>query len=630
MTGTKNKLGTLRARLWWASLPLCFGGLLLFDMALRYFYRFAGSTRFLDWRAFVFSGAWCLLLTGLAALLPPLGRRVAMGIYAGFFALLTVVHGVMFNIFGKFFTFSDMNFAGDGAKFFSWSYLRLRKALIACILLAVLCLVLGAALVPGRQPGKRRWPLRVGAAGVMALSLVGVGLLHSSMLPQDDTMWWGNTFDPHSEEQAYKEFTDSNRMLLATGLYQYTVRDFLVSFGLEGSPVKLGELDSYYEERAQEVGQENEMTGAFEGKNLIMVMLESMDTWLLTPEYTPNLYRLQQEGINFANNYTPLFLSAGTFNTEFISQTGLLPSVTGLSSSVYSTNSFPFSLANLFEGAGYTANSFHSASPDIYSRGSVHVNLGFEAYNNAPTLGMEDYMLDSQLLNGYDLIAPEGQFFSYIITYSGHGPYTDELRNISDPHLEAAQAAVAQSGVTGSEANMKEYTLAVAHAMETDQFVGDLVARLEEEGRLEDTVLLFYTDHYGKYLTDKEFLYQLKGVSGESPQLYQTPCFFYLKGQQAQTVEKYVSIVDLPPTIANLFGLDVPYEYCAGDDIFGQGVGIVMFPNNAWYDGATYYASGYGGEVTPEMKEISTQVRRREQASYDTLKADYFAQRNIS
>ena len=53
----ENKLGTLRARLWWASLPLCFGGLLLFDMALRYFYRFAGSTRFLDWRAFVFSGA---------------------------------------------------------------------------------------------------------------------------------------------------------------------------------------------------------------------------------------------------------------------------------------------------------------------------------------------------------------------------------------------------------------------------------------------------------------------------------------------------------------------------------------------------------------------------------------------
>ena len=56
-----------------------------------------------------------------------------------------------------------------------------------------------------------------------------------------------------------------------------------------------------------------------------MVMLESIDTWLLTPEYMPNLYALQQQGTNFVHNYTPLFLSAGTFNTEFISQTGLLP-----------------------------------------------------------------------------------------------------------------------------------------------------------------------------------------------------------------------------------------------------------------------------------------------------------------
>ena len=83
MTGTKNKLGTLRARLWWASLPLCFGGLLLFDMALRYFYRFAGAPAFwIGGPLPVFSRAWCLLLTGLAALLPP-GARILMGISRG-------------------------------------------------------------------------------------------------------------------------------------------------------------------------------------------------------------------------------------------------------------------------------------------------------------------------------------------------------------------------------------------------------------------------------------------------------------------------------------------------------------------------------------------------------------------
>ena len=76
----KEKIRIVRGRLAWASLPLCFCGLVLFDAALRFFYRAAGSTRFLDWRAFVFTGAWSLLLTGVAALLPPLGRRIAMGV----------------------------------------------------------------------------------------------------------------------------------------------------------------------------------------------------------------------------------------------------------------------------------------------------------------------------------------------------------------------------------------------------------------------------------------------------------------------------------------------------------------------------------------------------------------------
>ena len=64
----KEKIRIVRGRLAWASLPLCFCGLVLFDAALRFFYRAAGSTRFLDWRAFVFTGAWSLLLTGAAAL----------------------------------------------------------------------------------------------------------------------------------------------------------------------------------------------------------------------------------------------------------------------------------------------------------------------------------------------------------------------------------------------------------------------------------------------------------------------------------------------------------------------------------------------------------------------------------
>ena len=43
-----------------------------------------------------------------------------------------------------------------------------------------------------------------------------------------------------------------------------------------------------------------------------------------------------------------------------------------------------------------------------------------------------------------------------------------------------------------SKEDWEEYTYAISHAMETDQFVGSLVERLETDNLLEDTVLVFF------------------------------------------------------------------------------------------------------------------------------------------
>ncbi len=617
----ENFLNKVR-RFSFLSLPLCFCSFVFLDFSLRYFYRFLGDARLLAWQPTLFTLAWSLVFTGLIALLPRLGRRIAMLVSICFFALLAVTHGVMYNIFGHFFSFSDMDFAGEGARFFSWSYFKLRKAFLLCVAGSVLIMVLAAFLAQKPKQKKGRWKLRLVFLALAAAGAGCVAAVHFSMLPKADTMWWGSVYDPDSQEEVYKEFTDPNRCVKLTGLYQYTFRNFAVSFGLGENRGSTEALAEYYASREEEISGENEMTGLVEGKNLIMVMMESLDTWLLTEEYTPNLYALQQQSTDFTSFYTPLFLSAGTFNTEIITQTGLLPAVSGLSSSAYSTNSFPLSLAHLFRDGGYTANSFHSASPSIYSRGSVHTNLGFEAYHNYVDMGMDDYQLDSQMINGYDLMVPDdGPFFTYIITYSGHGPYTEEMSNISDPHYEQASAAVARSGVTGSDENMEEYTLAVAHAAETDEFVGELLDRLEESGRLEDTVLLFYADHYGKYMTDKEFLKGLKGVSGSSPDLYRTPCFLYLPGEEGRTVDKLCSSADIVPTLVNLFGLDGDRACYPGDDIFGDGGGFVIFPNYEWLDASGYHTAGSqsGGD-----DGRAADVRQRVSASEDALKTDYF------
>ena len=121
------------------------------------------------------------------------------------------------------------------------------------------------------------------------------------------------------------------------------------------------------------------MTGAFAGKNLILIMMESTDDWLVTPEYMPNLWQMEREGLYFPNYYSPMFLSAGTFNAEFSANTGRIAPEYHVRNSYYTEHALPYSLANLFRDAGYRAQSYHAAAPGIYNRGQIHLNFGYES-----------------------------------------------------------------------------------------------------------------------------------------------------------------------------------------------------------------------------------------------------------
>lgn len=602
-----------------ASLPLFFIALVFLDYAFRWVYAQAGSTRLLSLKPMLFTGSWALLLTSLAALLPRIARRIAMGVLGVFFGFLVVLHGVMFNVFGHFFSFADMSFAGDGATFFSWTYFRLPKKMYFFVLVFLLMVAAAAVLVPRpKVSGKKLWIRRGCALLMVPLCLAAIGFGHQKLMPKESyTMSWDTVYDPNG--MAYKNFTDPNRCMKLTGLYQYTVRNFVVSFGIGTDARAVEELTEAFESR--EVPGPNEYTGSLKGKNLMLVMLESVDTWLAQPEYMPNLCRLMDEGVEFTNFYTPLFLSAGTFNTEIITQTGMVPPAAGMSNSGYSTNRFPLSLAHLFADGGYSVNSFHSAYPSIYSRGTIHTNLGFEKYHSFEDMGMEDYQLDAQMLNGFEDMVSGSSFYTYIITYSGHGPYTEELGNISAPHLEAARKAVEKSGITDTPENMEEYTRAVAHAMETDEFIGGLMDRLEGAGLLKDTAVLFYADHYGKYMSDKEFLGRLKGVQSGTPELYHTPCVLVGAGLEPRKVDKVTCSLDVVPTIADLFGLDAPLDYYAGENMLSPGEGLIPFPNNGWYDGETYYTGDSGAQIeNPRAAEL----RQRVETSEEAVRTDYF------
>lgn len=624
-----NPSQTARGRLSFLPLPLYCILLIVLDVALRYLYRTADSFSWSDLTPLLFTLGWALVMTGVAALLPRHAAQVWMILTCALFGLLALVHAVMFNLFGSFFSLQDLIYAGDGAKFFSLSYLKIRKALLLCVALVCAGSVLCARLLPRKKYSLLRLPGLIPlAAGAALILFLHTPLVYtapesgSSIMTWDVTYEGGGMEEVTSEQLLYTEFTNANGCLNLTGLYHYTVRNTVLTFtpSFADEQRALAALDQWSRENEPQLSV---YAGALEGKNLIMVMLESIDTFLLTEEYMPNLYAVRQESVNFANHYSPLYLTAGTFGTEFLSLTGQIPPQNGISTDAYVENSFPLSLPNRFRARGYRVNSFHSASRVIYNRGAIHENLGFEAYKNSPDLGMDDYMLDSQLIRGFDQMVSEQPFFSFVLTYSGHGPYDESMDNIAAPHLEAARAAVAASGVTGSAEDLEEYTRAVAHAMETDAFVGELVAALAESGHSEDTVLVFYADHYCKYMTNAEFLMQLKGVSNRNL-LCSTPFFIYSTALEPQTVTTLSSTVDIYPTLCSLFGMEEGLSSFVGRDALAEGESIVYWRDYSWYDGQRYQDGGSSPE-DDYGRQVSTLIRRKLYLSWSSVIYDYFA-----
>lgn len=612
----------------WLSLLPAFLAYFFLDFSLRLFYGAMSNVSLWAWQPLVFTLLWSGTMTAIAALLPRTGRRIFLLVTFVPFALLTITHCVLYQLTGTCFSFADLAYAGDGARFVSAAYFHLKVGQwlsIAVCLALMLCAVI---FTPQTHVGRRGG---IGAAVLAAVCAAGIFVVHTTQMPRGGTvehseyLAWDNAESHDTLADAYAEFTNANRCLMFSGLYQYTVRGAAVTLWPQttADTERIVELDDYYASHPKQAA-DTPMTGAFAGKNLILIMMESMDDWLVTPEYMPNLYRMEQEGVYFRNYYAPIFLAAATFNSEFTANTGMIAPEYQVRNSYYAEHALPYSLANLFRDAGYRARSYHAANPNIYNRGQIHLNFGYESYNDYGDLGMDDYMLDSQLLRGYDQIVSDEPFFSFIITYSGHGPYTEEQDTISAPHLARARAVIDYSTVPyTTEAQKEEYTRAVAQAMETDAFIGGLRERLEADGHAEDTVLVLFTDHYCKYFSDAELISAIKGETDRN-MLSNVPFVIWTEGITPQVSEKYVSTMDIAPTIVDLFSLDADLRYYIGNDMFGQDGGVVYFRNYAWYDGKTY-DTGNDASTNPAVLAMRRQVREQLDVSQDTFRYDYFA-----
>ncbi|MBQ6840695.1 MAG: LTA synthase family protein [Bacilli bacterium] len=411
-----------------------------------------------------------------------------------------------------------------------------------------------------------------------------------------------------------------------------TLRPKLSSlFGLEEAKELFNQYFS--SEEAGQYKSENKYTGILEGKNVVFVHMESMQTFLMDQEYngvelTPNLNKLAKEGMFFSNFY-PQVSTGTSSDTEFTLLSSLMPAASGPVFTSYYDRKYN-TIAKLLTEQGYYTFSMHGNLASMWNRNKAHPSLGYQGmyfeesfnYNEEDiiNLGINDKLFFEQaipIIEGVEQSYPN--YMGTIITLSNHSPFTfQDLYGEYDfsttyKELNKTTGLVEEHTtdyLSGTAAG--NFMSSVHYA---DQALGDFLKYVKESDYFDNTVFVFYGDHDAK-LTRKElnYLYNYDYKTGE---LYEegdeeyveydsfahnlnkkTPLIIWTKNSELKytfrgEVDYYMGMIDVAPTILNMFGLS--NDYALGHDIFNiRDENVIAFPDGSFITNMMYYNNSTG------------------------------------
>ena len=568
-----------------------------------------------------FGALWAAILSGFVRLFPAKAGRVVYGILYFVAAIYAAVQTGYFYLFSEMMWLSDFRYASEGSDYFS---VLLSYPIGWWLGLAALA-VQGIVILVKFPRWKQKWSTGIAAAAVVIAASVGAACLPQAVFVQDGDIRYASSDygRVQSAEAAYDNMFNAHRLYQVCGLYQTLEKDIykngiypLTPSYAAAQKAGKAEINAYFAGRT--VGGDNEMTGLLEGKNVVLVLMESMDDWMIG-EYTPTLERLMSEGISFTHFYTPGYGGIRTFNSEFCVNTGSFLSSQGGYAFDYITNTYRQSLASLLTQEGYSAKTFHYNDPSFYSRGVFSPAMGYSeyvCYGDYIGADEEDLLYDDQLL--LDNPGLNAEFFregqptlNFIITRSAHLSYKyNEVLS-----YWALKKYPEFRGLTGNE----ETDCAYLKAKLVDDLFARLLQELEDKGQMENTVIIGFTDHYTYGYKDEASLFALSGVD-DALLLEKTPCFIWSADLQPMKVDKTLNTSDLLPTMLNLLGVDSPYDYIGRDAFDPTYEGYALFSDGSWISGDIAYDAGTkrvlsitGGEAEASSETLDAMAQKVQQ-----------------
>ena len=367
--------------------------------------------------------------------------------------------------------------------------------------------------------------------------------------------------------------------------------------------------------------EKNKYTDKFEGYNVIIFHMESMQAFLMNQsfnglEVTPNLNKLASEGLFFSNFYAQI--STGTSSdTEFTLNTSLMPAQTGTVFVSYYNRNYP-AIPKILKENGYFTFSTHANKASMWNREKMHPILGYEdmyfeddfIIDEEIGLGLSDRSFYNQLLPMLEKIETEHtNYMGTIISLSNHSPFgdIDKYGNFDTTITRSVNNNDGTKEIIKDDfledTTMKNYLQSAHYADET---LGEFLQMIKNSDNFDNTLFVFYGDHDAKIAkSEHNLLINYDRVNGkmleEGDEGYvdydyyahelnkKVPLIFWTKnGDITGEVNYPMGMINVQPTLFNMLGVTNPYAL--GQDIFSiKNDNIVIFPNANFLTSKVYY-----------------------------------------
>ncbi len=531
-----------------------------------------------SFRALTLSFLVALAVVGLSYGLP---RRAAVFIpwlLVAFYSLLSFADVIYLRFFDDVGSTAALDAGGQVPDVFAsvWDLTTSTDLWRFCDLIPALILVFFLA-----QKGvSKRWAWGL----ILAIVALMVGAGSPSVLR-------GSTETPH------QIFARANLIRVEEiGLFPYHAEDFWKAFHRQFSrgvlsPEEEQAVAQWFRKTAPSRRMEPPWGGIAKGRNLILVQVESMQSFVLGytnhgVSTTPNLDRLGKTAM--VGRLLDESSMGRTSDGELTAMTSLLPLAQGTASFRHAGNQYT-SLGGVLREAGYSTTSAIPFDPTFWNRHLTHQAWGFEERlvdkDFAPGInvgwGLNDRDFLKQMLPRLE--SKTQPFFSWLITLSLHHPYDgfppeferEDLPDIGFPQLE-------------------NYFQAMSFM---DQAFNEFWKGLEERGLLQNSVIALYGDHDAG-ITKSAKLGKRLGVRGRALDWYlldSVPLIIWVPGEDLSSLsfDSGGGQTDITPTLLALLGIDpTPYAFTGRNLLNGDfDSPAVIMPGGRWIREGYLYAT---------------------------------------